>query len=456
MKTIFITVYDGDVEKNILQSKVLRALKQAGVRIVLLIKNGIGHNYKHYRDANTIVEELPNSLCFSEKLFYWIGWNILPTRSIYLRRHRSYKLHRNWIRHKFGEMLGICGKSRRFRQWLRWAYAHIPDNYGEHLFEQYKPDLLFAPSMFSFEDGRLLRMAKKRGIRTITMTKSWDVLTNKAFTRVLADKILVQNTLIRNIAIQLGDYTPRQVEVVGFVQFDFVADPSILLPREKFFEKIGADPDKKLILYSTSGDWKNPYDDEVVRGIHRAIEKGEILPPAQILARFHPKYSSKVERLELPFLIKYRPCESGEQVESFDSSDPRVYSFTFGADDLADLANMLYHSDVTINTMSSITLDAISFDKPVILICHDGINRSLPYLDSLRQAYDEDHYRVIMEHHCAKVSHRMEDTVEAISAYLADPTLDAEGRAYIREHVLYKLDGNSGARIAGAVLRSLR
>lgn len=455
-KTIFITVYDGDIEKNILQSKVLRTLRERDLRIVLLVKNGLGHTYKHYSDETIVVEELPAALCFSEKLFYWLGWNILPTRSIFLRRHQSYKLHRNWLRLKFGEVLSMCGTSRRFRQFLRWIYARIPDTYGEYLFERYKPDLLFAPSMFSAEDGRLLRMANRRGIKTVTTSKSWDVLTNKAFTRVLADKILVQNTIIRDIAIRLGDYAPERVEIVGFVQFDFAADHSLILSREVFFKKIGADPTKKLILYSTSGDWKNPYDDEVVRGIHSAIETGKIGFPTQILARFHPKYSSKVEKLDLPFLIKYRPCDDGnEQVESFDSSAPRVYQFTFNAEDFVDLANTLYHSDVTINTMSSITLDAISFDKPVILICHDGNDRSLPYFDSLRRLYDEDHYRVIIDHPCAKASYRMADTISAINDYLASPSIDADGRKYIREHALYKLDGNSGKRIAEALLSVL-
>lgn len=456
MKTIFITIYDGDIEKNILQSKVFRTILEAKVRVVLLVKNGIVQNYHQYANEQIIVEELPRSSCFSEKFFYWIGWNILPTRSAYLRRHQSYKLHRNWLRFKFGEFLGMCGTSRVFRQLLRFMYACIPDTYGEYLFERYRPDLLFAPSMFSFEDGRLLRMAKKIGIKTITTSKSWDVLTNKAFTRVLADTILVQNAQICDIAIQLGDYASWQVEIVGFVQFDFVTDPNIIMPRVEFFKKIGADPNKKLILYSMSGDWKNPYDDEVVEGIHTAIEKGELGFPAQLLARFHPKYSSKVEMLELPFLIKYRPCEGSEQVESFDSSASRVYPFTFREKDFIDLANMLYHSDVTINTMSSITLDAIAFDKPVILICHDGIDRSIPYLDSLRRMYDEDHYRIIMESGCAKVSYSMKDTVQAIRGYLSDPSQEDDGRKFIREHMLYKLDGNSGVRIAEALLRNLK
>ncbi len=455
MKTIFITVYDGDIEKNILQSKVLPTIREAGVRVVLLIKNGIGKQYAHYADEHIIVEELPVSACFSEKFFYWIGWNILPTESIILRRHKSYTLHRNWLRFKFGEFLSFCGKSRRFRQLLRFIYSRIPDTYGEYLFEHYKPDLLFAPSMFSFEDGRLLRLAKKRGVRTITTSKSWDVLTNKAFTRVQADMILVQNSFIRDAAITLGDYAPTQVEIVGFVQFDFAADKNLIIPREEFFKKIGADPNKKLILYSTSGDWKNPYDHEVVEGIHAAIVGGALGAPAQILARFHPKYSSSVERLELPFLIKYRPCEPSEQVESFDSSAPRVYPFTFGKEDFVDLANTLYYSDVTINTMSSITLDAIAFDKPVILVCHDGIDRSLPYLQSLRRMYDEDHYKVIMESDCTAVSYSMEETVSSIREYLADPTRHASGRTFIREQVLYKLDGKSGVRIGKAVLKHL-
>ncbi|HEY4501956.1 MAG TPA: hypothetical protein VJJ20_02720 [Candidatus Paceibacterota bacterium] len=455
MKTVFITVYDGDIEKNILQSAVLRTLEESEIRVVLLVKNGIVHNYRHYSRGNIVVEELPPALCASEKFFYWIGWNILPTYSGYLRRYQSYKLHRNWLRLKLGGLLSFLGRFRMFRQLLRAIYATIPDTYCQELFEKYKPDLMYAPSMFSPEDGRLLRMAKRRGTRTITASKSWDVLTNKAFTRIKADTIMVQNPIIRDIAIRLGDYEPHQVEVVGFVQFDFVVDKSLIMPREEFCKKVGTDPARKILLYSASGDWKNPYDAEVVRGIHDAIESGA-LANAQVLARFHPKYSSKIEQLNLPHLVKYRPCPGEKEVESYDSSAARVYPFTFGREDYIDLANSLYHADVTINTMSSITLDAIAYDKPVVLICHDGIDRKLPYFESLRRMYDEDHYRTIIEARCAAACYSMYGTIEAIQAYLANPATHGEARAYIREHMLYKLDGNSGARIAATLLRVLK
>src|SRR3989344_1927286 len=145
MKTVFITVYDGDIEKNILQSAVLRTLEESEIRVVLLVKNGIVHNYRHYSRGNIVVEELPPALCASEKFFYWIGWNILPTYSGYLRRYQSYKLHRNWLRLKLGGLLSFLGRFRMFRQLLRAIYATIPDTYCQELFEKYKPDLMYAP-----------------------------------------------------------------------------------------------------------------------------------------------------------------------------------------------------------------------------------------------------------------------------------------------------------------------
>ncbi len=455
MKTIFFTVYDGDIEKNFLQSDVLKTLQLSDNRIVLLMKFGLAKRYAHFQHGNTIVEELPPSQCFSEKLFYWIGWNAIPTHSIHMRRYETYLKNQNILQYQAGRVIGILGRFRLFRNFLRFVYALIPDDYAVPLFEKYKPDILFAPSMFSYEDGRLLRIAKRRGIKTITNSKSWDVLTNKAFTRVRADKILVQNNSIRVAAIRHGDYEEDQVKVVGFVQFDYVFDSRLLMSRSDFFRKIGADPDKKLILYATSGDWKNPYDDEVVQSIHDAITDNSIETPAQILARFHPKYPSKIEKLNLPFLIKDRPCTDEGSEDSLDGVTDKVYSFTFNREDWAHLANSLYHSDVTINTVSTITLDAVAFDKPVVLIAHDGHDRKLPYWQSLRRTYDETHYRDIVDANCAKMTTSTKQTIDAIRAYLKDSHEDSAARKVLRDQYLFGLDGQAGKRIANEILSHL-
>jgi hypothetical protein len=453
MKTIFVSIYDGDTEKNILESKVLPTLVASGARIVVLARGGMGKKYERYASDQVIIVELPPAGCFSERLFYWLGWNAIPTHSIAMRRYETYLRNRKWSRLALGRAVGFFGHFRWFRNLLRFIYGAIPDDYAHNLFERYKPDILFAPNMFGYEDGRLLRAAKRLRVSTVTTSKSWDVLTNKAFTRVIADRILVQNASIRDAAIKHGEYKPSQVAVVGFVQFDYVADPSILMPRAEFFAQIGADPKKKLILYATSGDWKNPFDDEVVEGIHEALASGAIHEPAQILARFHPKYPSTIEKLDLPLLIKDRPGTVADApVASLDGMTATVYDFSFTTKDVAHLANSIYHSDVTINTTSTMTLDAVAFDKPVVLICHDGKDRTLPYWKSMRRMFDEDHYQEIMRVACAKKTCTLNETIAAIDAYLTNPKEDAQGREELRRAFLGALDGRAGERMGLAVL----
>jgi len=55
--------------------------------------------------------------------------------------------HKNPIRYLFENILGLLGRFRVWRNFLRWVYFHIPDDYCQGLFEKYKPDLVFAPNI---------------------------------------------------------------------------------------------------------------------------------------------------------------------------------------------------------------------------------------------------------------------------------------------------------------------
>jgi hypothetical protein len=344
-----------------------------------------------------------------------------------------------------------------WRKFLRWVYYLIPDDYAADLFEKYKPDLLFAVNMFSAEDFRLLRYAKKHGVKTITTAKSWDVLNTKAFTRVIADRICVFNEFNRNEAIKFGDYPPEKVTVVGFPQFDVYRKKEIFISREEFFNRIGADLKKTLILFAVPGDWKNPYTHEVMIGLDNAIEEGKITQPVQILARFHPKYPSTGESLKgLKNFIMDRPGTyfSREKEKSLDTSVSAVFAWTFTDNDIVHLANSIYHSAIIINTESTMALDAAAMDKPVILIGYDGFQK-LDYWHSILRNYDKDHFRHVMETNGCRLAKSLGELVKFINMYLDNPKLDAEQREDLRKKLLYKVDGQSSKRLADAVLEML-
>lgn len=456
MSTIFITIYDGDTEKNVLRSDIFPLLKKANLKIILLVRKSVAYYKKNFEDSQTIVEFLAKGGNFLEKIFYWLGWNTIPTFSISLLRKDRYLKHRNFIRFTIEKLLSFLGRSRRWRNFLRWIYFHIPDNYGKELFLKYKPDLLFAPNMFSPEDSRLLRHAKKLKIKTLTSVKSWDVLTTKAFTRMRADKILVFNQHNRKEAITIGDYKPEQIALTGFPQFDIYRRKEVILPREDFFKKIGADIQKKLILYTCSGDWKAPYDYEVLLGLFQAMREGKIIEPVQVLVRFHPKYSSKIERAEhLPDVLLDRPgIYLSEDKEQCLEGTEQVFDWAFTNEDIAHLANSLFHTVLVINTESTMTLEAAAFDKPVIMIGYDGF-QELDYWHSVIRKYDQEHFQNILKTGGARLVKSRQELVKCINNYLKNPSLDEEGRKRLRDEMLYKLDGKSGERAARVLLEML-
>ena len=344
-----------------------------------------------------------------------------------------------------------------WRKFLRWIYFNIPDNYCRDLLEKYKPDLVFAPSMFSYEDGRLIRYARKLGIKTVTTVKSWDVLTTKAFTRVLADRILVFNEYNKKEAVEIGDYKPEQVVITGMPQFDIYAKKEIFLSREDFFKQIGADLNKKLILYSSPGNWKSAYDHEVLLGLHEAIGDGKVKGAVQALVRFHPKYSSTSEYLSgLPYFITERPGTylTDKMHKSLEGATDNVFQWTFNDKDIIHLANSIYHSDVTINTESTMTLDAAALDKPIIIIGYDGFQK-LDYWQSILRKYKRNHYQYVMKTGGVRLAKSEDELIKYTNLYLENPSLDSEGREEIRKKLLFKVDGRSSERVAKAVVDML-
>jgi len=454
-KTIFITIYDGDTDKNILRSGVFEKIKSSGHRIILFIrgKDRLEYYKKEFEKDNVFVELLPFAFSFYEKLWYHLGWNTLPTQAVFLRRRGFYIKHRNPIRYFLEYAAGILGKLRLWRFFLRFVYLIIPDNYAEEFFDKYKPDLLFAPNMFSPEDLRMLKQSKIWKVKTITTAKSWDVLITKAFTRVIADKILVFNEFNKEEAVNVGDYSPSKVLITGFPQFDVYNSPSIILPREEFFRRVGGDPNKDMILIAAPGDWKTTHNREIVLEINRRIERGYFAKPLQILVRFHPKYRDSAEGLVLKNIITERPGThfSNEGEFNIDSGASNIYQWTFTNKDVVHLANSIYHSSVVVNTESTITLDGLACDKPVILVGYDG-DVDLPYWESVRKLYDREHFARIVQTQAVPLAKSHDDLCNFINEFVKNPDHLLDKRINLKNKMLYKIDGRAAERVAGSVL----
>ncbi len=458
-KTIFLSVFDGDTERIILRTDVFEILKESGHRIVLLVrgKDRIDQYQKEFASEQVAVELLPSAASRLETLWYYIGWNSVPTHAVAVRRYREYWVNKQYLFYVLGFIAWSLGHLRLWRELLRGIYRLFGEDYAADLFEKYHPDLLFAANMFSSEDTRLLRMARKLKVPTVTIAKSWDVLTTKAFTRVKADRIVVYHQYNREEAIRIGDYRPEQVVVTGFPQFDIYTDPNIIRPREEFCRSVGLDPERRFVLYGLPGDWKSPDTRAILSELDRRIEKGSFVKPLQVLARFHPKYTDSSEGLSSANIIFDKPGRYFGAGGEFgiDASVANTNQWSFRDDDIIHLANSIFHSDIVLNVDSTLTLDAAALDRPSILVAYDG-DRILPYKRSIAYIYERDHYLNVLATGSAPLVRSHDELETAINQFLEDPRYLKSELEELKAKLLYISDGQSGVRMGKAVLECIR
>ena len=121
--------------------------------------------------------------------------------------------------------------------------------------------------------------------------------------------------------------------------------------------------------------------------------------------------------------------------------------------DLVLLRDTTAYCDTAINTASTMTIDAVALDKPVVNIAFDLRPRG--YYQSCRRFYGFVHYQPIIESGAAKLATSFEELVTLLHRYLDNPGLECEERARLREIMCYKVDGKSAERIADLLLKEL-
>jgi CDP-glycerol glycerophosphotransferase (TagB/SpsB family) len=181
-----------------------------------------------------------------------------------------------------------------------------------------------------------------------------------------------------------------------------------------------------------------------------AIVSGRITKPAQVLVRLHPRDDESTYRdvRTWPHVIVEKPFRP--TVKAGDGLAVDVMP-----EHQSHLADTMRHSDVAVNVASTIAIEACVFDTPVVNISFDGEEPS-DFVKSARRYYKFTHYVNITRHNAARVAETPEQMIDWVNRYLADPSLDAEGRRRVVQEQCQFLDGRSGDRVADAVVDELR
>lgn len=453
-RKILLVISKDVIRRNILDTDFWPLLVQANpaVHIILVVEAGKGDIYqKRFAGPNITVEEYERTNYTGRlaRLMFFARSGIRSKSTTFHRWYAHAKgratLSSTLVKSTLSLTLGMANPLKRLVR-KRLLATQMPEAI-ERIFDAHSPDIVFAPSLVDNDFDVLFGIeAKRRGVRLIGMVRSWDNLNHHGLLAVIPDRFLFQNRWLVEAAKRFQAIATREIkkDIVGVAHYDLYCHPeSHLKDRAAFFEEMGLDPEKKLLLVGGAEYYYS--EDELPCRLEELIESGAIRGRVQVLFRPHPSSMYEIEDFKLEGL-KHVVLDAGSRVgktRSFSDTDAFI--------------NLLHYADVVINICSTLSIDASTFDTPAIALDYEDPKKGrAPYWEHIHRLNDFDHQAHLIQTGGVRTPRSPQELAENINAYLENPTLDKEGRKRIIEEFVAPFDGRTGARIASVLTEEIQ
>ncbi len=451
---IVLVVARGEAVRNFLYSDTLRVLSESA-RVTLL----------------SVIDDEDFLARFGPYAEEVIPLTDYPERTLVTQfRYLIHTAHFRWIwseaaKYHWGlhdaRAFGPMGKLKRLTQkgmsWLlanrpslealtteeRWlSYRLRPTTYFDQLFAVIKPDLVFNCSHIHGPLADLpLRVAHGMGIPTAAFIFSWDNLTSRSRIFVPYDFFLVWNRQMHDQLLGLyPEIRPHQVRITGTPQFDFHFQSEYLLTREELCARIGLDPRRPYVLYTTGMDSDFLDEYKIVEAVIEHLQKTDAKNRPQLVVRTYLKGTS-------PEMLALAARGTPDVV-----FPPILWEKKWMMpmyEDLAIYSSLVHHASLGINAASTVSLELMMHDKPVINLGLEPPGSSLPHFSRFSRHIDYEHYRPVAHSGAVMVARSVNELCGMVDKGLADPGANCgERRQFLRVMFDDSLDGNAGRRVA--------
>jgi hypothetical protein len=285
----------------------------------------------------------------------------------------------------------------------------LKEDKPSHLFFTHQRPPFLAPFLYS---------AQQLKIPTSTFIFSWDNLASKGRMLGTFDYFLVWSHLMQSELLYFYPMVKKEkAKVVGTPQFEPYVMPKYKITAEEFYAKFGLNANLKTICYSCADISIGANDPIVIRAIATAIRNNEITTKVQLMVRTSPAEDDsrfKPLREEFQEIIWNVPQWILTRENHVESWSQRVPS----EEDIKDLRSVLENVDLNINMCSTMSLDFMLFDKPVINTVFGNPENGL-YNDQRFLNYN--HYKKVVDSRSVTIAKNETELISQINQALKYP-----------------------------------
>lgn len=307
----------------------------------------------------------------------------------------------------FAEKLQFLSFSKKIvtKEYLKLIQKDKPS----HVFFTHQRPAYLAPFLYA---------VIKSKIPVSTFIFSWDNLASKGRMLGTFDYFLVWSQLMKNELLYFYPNTKeKNVHIVGTPQFEPYVLDKFKSSKQDFFKQFGLDSNKKTICFSCADSAIGKNDPLVIRTIVEAIRNNEIQCDVQLLVRTSPAEDGsrfKEIREEFPEVMWNIPKWVLTRENHQENWSQRIPSLQ----DIIDLRSLLENSDLNVNMCSTMSLDFMLFDKPVINTAFGNLENGL-YNDQKFLSYD--HFKRVVDSGAVVVAKNKTELIQAINLELKKP-----------------------------------
>ncbi len=476
-KTVLIDVHVPFATRYFLRTDILKTLKK-GIKQIVILSPNTNETYfrKEFEDAGVDLEET-NLKVVRDYQSKHAGQRWLRQVRLYALSDSAsiafqYAKYRGELR-SHGIIGAIIASVTRPLIWIlrRCSFARrcliaiesaiYSGDFHYALLDKWKPDLVVTSSLGYFTpDAYLMRQARKRGIKVLTVILSWDNTTTKGIAGAFADRAIAWTEVMKEELGRYHDMPPKKVTVGGIAHYDNYAEPAFPLSRDRLYARLGIAQDRGIIMFGTGMPVMfHDLNLEVINWLADMCERDKFIKPMQAVVRLHPNYwmtkPAQQGNRELADQLE-ETCRKSSHItinlpDFLFCEDTKPYDLSIM--DQRMLAALLKHSSVVLSEFSTLMLESSLFDTPSINVAFDRPNKQL--LVSQQEIQNFLHLKRIIATGGSPVAHRPEQLLDMINDYLADPALDSGARKTIIANECGPNAGNAGASIAEQIIEFL-
>lgn len=458
---ILYLVSHGLAARMILQTGLIDKLVVKGYKVAIGCTDTEDTNMKYLHDAKGVeLHDLYSGQRFDKngnfKLLRMYALEDVGKNIALLEKHKKQLRSRSlnpWKRIRSVLYHGIHRLFVRFPslqiQFKAWEEKYLLSVSIQSKLKEIDPKLVVSTYPVSLMEGRILLNARYLGIRSVIHLLSWDNISCKGRFLSLADKYISWGPIMTKELQEYYNIDPNDIYETGVPHFDLHHKAKERLVKS-YLRKLGLKAEIPYLLFGMSSPYFAPNEIDIVEKLAEWVEEKIFVKEIQLIIRPHPQ-NIEGNMADTSWLPRLDALKSNYVVIDYPELNTSNIPWSMQKDDMPKLSTLLAQASVSINSGSTLSIDALATETPVILSSFDGAEIK-PYWESAKRLVDFPHLKKLISIDGVTVARTYEELLNGINKYIQSPDSKIVERSKSLKMHCGIIDGQSTNRVVEAIV----